>query len=177
MNFLKKRKSLLDYNNRGINDRIDRPSSLAKGRESSLRQQTALRNSNVFPSQGQSRNLYGGNNSKSPSKVQVKRTRTLAGESVISRDNLHNYSSIDKAKKVKPGLPTTDVKRATPKHRLTESMKGSLFQIINANAKVRSSSKPSVTMNTVKSNKGLRNNYNSNVNSQMPTNRKTKTIV
>lgn len=34
MNFLKKRKSLLEYNNRGVNDKIEsRPSSMAKARE------------------------------------------------------------------------------------------------------------------------------------------------
>ena len=53
MNFLKKRKSLLDYNNRGVNDKIERPSSLVKGRDSNMyRQQSALRNSHVFPLQG-----------------------------------------------------------------------------------------------------------------------------
>ena len=36
MNFLKKRKSLLDYNNRGVNDKIDRPSSLVKARDSNF---------------------------------------------------------------------------------------------------------------------------------------------
>lgn len=152
MNFLKKRKSLLDYNNRGINDKIERPSSLVKGRDSNFnRQQSAVRNSHVFPIQGQSRNLVT-NNSKSPNKANIKRTRTLAhDQSTISNNSGfagNNFSSIDKSKgiglyKAKSGLPTAaDPKRATPKHKLTENMRGSLFQIMNANSKVRSNSRP-----------------------------------
>ena len=151
MNFLKKRKSLLDYNNRGVNDKIDRPSSLVKARDSNFnRQQTAMRNSHVFPSQGQSRNLVT-NISKSPNKVNQKRTRTLVNESIVNSNpgsvNIQNYSSISKGTgiyKAKSGIPApADPKtKATPKHQLATSMKGSLFQIMNANSKVRSNSRP-----------------------------------
>ena len=157
MNFLKKRKSLLDYNNRGVNDKIDRPSSLVKARDSNFnRQQSAIRNSHVFPSQGQSRNLVT-NISKSPNKVNQKRTRTLANESVVSNNpgsvNIQNYSSIGKSTglyKAKSGIPSEPKAKATPKHQLATSMKGSLFQIMNANSKVRSNSRPGSSLHGIK---------------------------
>ena len=95
----------------------------------------------------------------------------MAHESVISGNSsaLQNYSSIEKAKGVykgKAGLPTSvDPKRATPKHRLADSMKGSLFQIINANAKVRSNSKPATSLHTAKSTNTIKKSYNTNINS------------
>ena len=96
----------------------------------------------------------------------------MAHESVISGNSsvLQNYSSIEKAKAVykqpKAGLPTSvDPKRATPKHRLADSMKGSLFQIINANSKVRSNSKPANSLHTAKSTNTIKKSYNTNINS------------
>lgn len=81
---------------------------------------------------------------------------------------MEKFSSIEKAKgvyKSKPSLPSADPKRATPKHRLADSMKGSLFQIINANTKVRSNSKPATPLQTVKSANTIKKSYNTNMNS------------
>jgi len=106
----------------------------------------------------------------------------LAHESVISSysNNQEKFSSIEKAKgvyKVKPSLPSADPKRATPKHRLADSMKGSLFQLYNANTKVRSNSKPATNLQTVKSANTIKKSYNTNMNSYKNSARKPKSAL
>ena len=74
---------MLEYNNRGINDKIEWTSSLIKGsRESSLIQSNAIRKSAVIPNQGISRNPSG---ATSPLH-KIKRTKT-AQESQISNNS------------------------------------------------------------------------------------------
>ena len=141
MNFLKKRKSLLDYNHKISNTVDERQQPRGKSRESSLGG-SFLRKSHLMApgsSQNHSRNtIHQG--AASPLKINnqsLKKGKTQESSGLQINASVEKIRGSNKNKEIIPGHSApkkqimSDSKRATPKNRLAESVKGQIYQMMH----------------------------------------------